>query len=910
MKVGAGLAIVMALSSTVPRGEAKSIPRPSVALFYGSDPPLDELAIYDWAVVEPGAVTTATAVARLAPAIPIAYVALGEAHPSVAWFSEIRSDWVLGNNPHWGGRVLDVADPGWRRLLLETVLPELWARGFRGFFFDALDSHVSVLDSKGEVEERWAALAELIREVRARWPEATLIANRGFEVLDRVAPQLNAVAAESGYAGWNPEDRSYRWVPKEDRRWLWSQLARATAYGLTTICIDYLPPGRRREARKVARRLARDGHVPWVAPLELDALGVGALEVLPREVLLIYDSEAGEDVADAPVHRFLALPLEYLGLVPRYIDIRQGLPEGRLSGRVAGVVTWLAGRPMPNLSAYRRFLLRLVEEGVPLVIFGLLGEEANDELLDALALRTGPAKDVTVARISHRSELLGFEAPPRALALELQPLWSDQPGFEPLLEVEGAGIRSQPILIAPWGGVALEPYLMAESEGGEGRWVVNPFEFLRRALQLPKAPVIDPTTENGRRLLITHIDGDGAVSRVEGEAKTFALTKVRRFLERHPFPHTVSFVEGEVSSSGLYAEFSRHFEREARRMFALPYVEPASHGFSHPFIWSEFEKGGGRNIFTDRPPPSVEREIAGSLAYASELAGREVDLFLWTGDALPGPKSMAVLNAEGAVALNGGFTVMTDTRPSVTHVSPLGRPVGEYFQIYAPVMNENDYTDGWQGPYWGYRRVRETFDRTGKPRRLIPLGIYYHFYSGTKEASLRALEQVYADALARSPLPIFASEWVHKVKEVRRSVLARTLQGDFVIDRVAQNRTLRLPSDLGRIDFARSQGVVGERRTGVGHYVHLDENRRARIRLTRRRSRSSVTLVHASAQIQSSERDLDTLRLNFEGPPPVEVVVAGGRCRSATPLATERTPEGRRYLLRRGLGLVCRRSNE
>ena len=40
------------------------------------------------------------------------------------------------------------------------------------------------------------------------------------------------------------------------------------------------------------------------------------------------------------------------------------------------------------------------------------------------------------------------------------------------------------------------------------RWVIDPFAFLTQALQLPPMPVPDTTTENGRRLLLAHVDGD------------------------------------------------------------------------------------------------------------------------------------------------------------------------------------------------------------------------------------------------------------------------------------------------------------------------------------------------------------------------------------------------------------------
>lgn len=924
-----GLALGLALLGSREAGASgntQGAPR-SVAFHYGGEPPLELMSVFDWAVLDPLGVPTASAAARVAPALPIAYLGVGETHGGAPWSRRIDERWVLGRNPSWGGRIMDVASPRWRALLLEEIVPEIFARGFKGLFLDALDSHVAVLPAGAERDERWAALAALIKALRVRFPEAVLIANRGFEVLDEVAPALTAVAAESLFAGYDPAAERYREVSKNDRAWLSGQLGRARALGLPTIVIDYLPPRRRAEARSVAARIAAEGHIPWVAPAELDGLGVGALEVLPREVLLLYDGRSQADVAFSAAHRHLALPLEHLGLVPRYLDVREPLPARRLSGEIAGVVAWLDGRPLERPSRYRALLERQLADGVPIVLFGTLGPELDEGLLATLGLARRPVRASDGVVVHVRSPLLGFEAEPRGLAYDLAPISvAKGEGFEPLLELEASPdgnreprdlIRLQPVALAPWGGVAFQPHAVATGIDGEGRWVLDPFGFLERALRIPVAPVVDPTTENGRRLLVSHIDGDGAASRSELPGAPLAITVVRRFLERWPFAHTVSVVEGEIAPYGLHPELSAELEEEARRIFRLPHVEPASHGFSHPFEWSVFESGGSAHLPVGAGTPSLEREIRGSLAYVSRLAGRPASVFLWTGDALPGPRSLAEAQAAGARSMNGGFTIITRDRPSVTHVGPRGRPVGAHFHVYAPILNEHVYTGGWSGPFWGYRRVRETFDGTGRPRRLSPIGIYWHFFSGTRRASLRALEQVYEDALRRAPLPIHASTWIDKVHEARRAVIARRLDGRFVVEGVAAVRNLRLPSASPFADLERSEGVLGLRATDVGTFAHLDGRGRALVALSDAPP-AGVQLVEASARLVSGVRRPGVLRLELEGPAPASLTVKRGRCAPARgssdawPRLGERlrvvarSKEGLRYRLEGTTRVLCR----
>ncbi len=176
----------------------------------------------------------------------------------------------------------------------------------------------------------------------------------------------------------------------------------------------------------------------------------------------------------------------------------------------------------------------------------------------------------------------------------------------------------------------------------------------------------------------------------------------------------------------------------------------------------------------------------------------------------------------GIANLNGGDTVITEQNPSLTAVSPSGIPIGEYFQAYAPVQNENLYTHNWTGPFYGYRRVIESFRLTDAPRRLKPMGIYYHFYSGGKHASLKALETVYQWALQQQPFPLWLSEYVDKVQDFREIMIARGLDDGWRIYSRGAARTLRLDPKLGWPDLKRSEGIIGVRELPQGRYVSLD----------------------------------------------------------------------------------------
>ncbi len=132
--------------------------------------------------------------------------------------------------------------------------------------------------------------------------------------------------------------------------------------------------------------------------------------------------------------------------------------------------------------------------------------------------------------------------------------------------------------------------------------------------------------------------------------------------------------------------------------------------------------------------------------------------------------------------LNGGETTIRKSHPFISRISPMSRPVGRELQLYAPIMNENVYTNLWRGPYYGFRHVIETFELTDRPRRLKPIDIYYHFYSGEKTASLRALKEVYDWTLEQEILPfLFMSEYAKRVLAYQQATVAPGSQRQFTL---------------------------------------------------------------------------------------------------------------------------------
>ena len=799
-RIAAVIALLFAATGAQP-----AFATPSFAFYYGKDIPWEALGAFDVAVVEPGNVSDGTGdnagvrgwSHRLNPGTTVAaYIAVGEVHPTRGYFKAMRPEWKLGENADWGSIVVDQAAPGWSAFYLAQVIKPLWDQGYRAFFLDTLDSFYLVAKTPEAQLKQIAGMASLIKDIKRAYPNAKLIFNRGFEILPQVNTLAYAVAAESLFQGWDAGKNEYRVVPQVDRDWIMMQLRKCRdEYKLPVIAIDYVPPTDRALARDTAQKIKALGVIPWVTNPALDMMGIGQVEVLPRQVLAIHDEPGNlANVASHEIHRLAAMPLSYLGLDMRYVYVNspemQALSVQPLAGRYAGLVTWFNRGSFQETEPLLKLMKAAKAQEVPIVIVGdLPSDTAMDPFrMDLANAVRAPGKLTTDKRSPH----VNFEVEPKPAVNAFRPV-TVRPGEGDVwlkIRSEFAG-DSDVIAITPWGGFAGERFWKVDLPQNAGeRWAVNPIEFLRAALKVKgDIPVPDVTTETGRRLLLVHVDGDGFPSRAELPGAPLAAEVMdKEFLQRYRWPSTVSIIEGEVAPRGLYAALSPLMEKTARQIFALPHVEMASHTYSHPFYWADAELGvqlPGRVVGLKIPGYTydADREITGARDYVNTLSppGKKTRMVLWSGNTEPLAKPVALAYRAGLLNMNGGFTTISKAEPSLTLVAPLGIMKGNYYQIYAPMQNENVYTNSWTGPFYGFERVIETFEMTDKPLRFKPVNIYYHTYIATKRASIASLHKVYGwaeEQIKQQKLhPVYASEYAERVLDWRRATVARTDAG-------------------------------------------------------------------------------------------------------------------------------------
>ena len=129
----------------------------------------------------------------------LAYVSIGEVHGDVPERKALEKHKILlSKNERWQSYVVDMRSPLWQGMVMGYV-DHAMANGFDGVMLDTVDSPLAwCLDHQ---PEHCAAMQEsaslLINSIRTKYPNIKIMLNRGFEILNLVAPDIDYVLAES-----------------------------------------------------------------------------------------------------------------------------------------------------------------------------------------------------------------------------------------------------------------------------------------------------------------------------------------------------------------------------------------------------------------------------------------------------------------------------------------------------------------------------------------------------------------------------------------------------------------------------------------------------------------------------------------------------------------------------------------
>lgn len=830
--------------------------RPSIGFYYGDGAAPAAFQDFNWIVVNPGKQRLPT---DFSPQQKVfAYVSIGETTPGDPRYADLPGDCVLGQNPAWGGKIINLAHAECRSYLLQKVINPVWKQGYHGLFLDTLDAYESV--SKGTArQEQEQGLVQLIKAIKAAHPNMMLLANRGFAVLPKIHQDLTGVLAESLFHAWDQSTQTYHSVPVDQQQELIKELHKVQSYNLPAFVIDYLPPKLNRAGWwRDAQKIRSLGFIPYVTNAQLTAIGAGLREPMPRHVLILYNSNDPEKYGTAFANG--VTPLEYLGYIPVFRRLSQSLPNKPVPGEYAGVIVWSDGDPIDDVSGLSHWLRQAKAQGIPILLLRDFQDDLDPSVYQDLQMLKPESTTTSSVQIRSAGKQMNYEMKTHPNSRNFLKTTAPQGSIVWLRLQDDSGAVEDAVAITPWGGYDLAPYLLTTLPNKDTRWLVNPFELYRKAFHLPKMPVPDTTTESGRRLFMAHTDGDGFVSRAQFPPYHIAgEVYMHRILEKYKLPFTGSIIVGDLlpGNRGLYPALAPLGTRVAQQVFRLPYVEIGSHMWSHPFNWPAIEAGKdfpGINLPVPGYKFSPYMEAVGAAEWIDRhLAppGKKVVIDQWSGDCKPDAQVLGLAYSAGLMNINGaGNSHISKKNPSITAVPPIGIFRGKWLQVSAPDADEDYFTNQWRGPFWGYINVIQTFEMTNKPHRLEPINIYTHWYTATKLASLAALEKVYGWVLKQSITPVYAANYGYIANNFFTVHIARQGDGFWIGDATAL-RELRMPKSLGFPDIQSSQGIAGYNDTPNGRfYVHMDGQTSVYLALQPTAGKSPY-IVSANAPISS-----------------------------------------------------------
>ncbi len=610
----------------------------------------------------------------------------------------------------------------------------------------------------------------------------------------------------------------------------------------------------------------------------LSSFGVGASEIqIKREILALWDSTETDNgnYVETPTHMYLEPILNHYGLKVTYVDVGKAFPlklnSQKYLKKFRGIISWFSNDRLKDPKSYQAWLVKASQAKVPFLFlgyFGFLLKDEKNEFPKSFINKALNKFDIEYGGSFYNNPLLfqlSYQVPKSYLEFErglenevrevrvIKGLGKNSKAWLKI-KISQEGESSWPVLENKKAFYVQAGYeLFTNPQTYQVKWRVDPFKMVQKVFGAPSFPVPDITTLCGRRMLYVHIDGDGFINQSRVDNKSFSGDIVlEKIIKKYKVPTTASIIVSEINPNYLGNAGS---VRSIRSLFSLPYVEPASHTFSHPLSWEMEPSLNEKKIYLSKDEVKKHRgpiiaykikdyildynkEITGAMEYIySSLTDRsdEEKVVLWSGSCMPPEKALKITEKAGYLNMNGGDGRLDATYDSYAGLSPLMRTVGPYTQVYTSFANENIYTNLWTGPYGGFKDVVESFKRTESPIRMRPMNIYYHFYSGERKPSVDALEKIYDYATSQKISPVFASDYIKIVHGWRDSEIIKMSDNHFKFKSYNKLRTFRVDGSSVYPDYRRSKNIIGHNIHEGSLYVHLGGKAEADLYLTKKK---------------------------------------------------------------------------
>ena len=884
----------------------------SLIIDYSREPDENRLLAFERSILQPSCETDLSRLKK-AGHRAIAYVSVVEIAANADYREEVQKQGIkfLGKNEIWNSDLVDIADPNWKKFVIETLAKSAADKGYEGLFLDTVDS-VTLLERAGMApESAREAMTSIIAGLREAYPKMPIIMNRGFSLLEHVEGLIDSVLIESVFQTYDFKTGKYDKTTDQNTARLKEWVQYLQDRKKEVIIVDYVNPNESERAQVTAKLIKDLGCVPFITTPDLLGASLAPIQESKRKILVLYGWDETERRPLWPIDTFtserLQMPLEWLGYECEYWHSSNDPIPGDISGRYAGIICDAElDVPFARQVSYAKWLVQQSKRGVKILIVGQLPvqqDDACETLAKGLKLQGSceAVEQPDEVRISLLDkDMMNFEADVRPHIAEFWDLRAPV-GASVFLSLTSkrdgrtAGYFD-PIFTTDWGGALLEPYTSFTASANVSLSLFDPFRFLAKFFPEDDFPAPDTTTRDGMRMLFSHIDGDGFASLSTMKRNTTCAEIVRdRVLKHYKIPVTVSIIEANTRAveEGMDPGLKGEYEDLARSIFELPNVQAASHTFTHPYIWIEGDPDYQNLYETSNivlqeeelkayPKFDYHREIEGSIRYMEETLlpkDKKVELLLWSGNCRPPDEAIAIVRELGIENMNGGDTIASSRNPGLSAIAPrtITWPGGE-LQVYAPNQNEYVYTKDWRGPFYGgFQHVIETFELTEVPRRLKPVNIYYHFYSVSRMGAFRALEKIHNWAIEQPLHSVTAATYAKIARDSWKTRIFKKSPKHWRIINSGYQRTFRFPVSAGYPDLSLSKGITGYVKEKDWHYIHtggdeicdlvVSEKDKPSLRLEKSSAEISFQALTKTSAIFTTE-DLRAIRVVFGGVTP------------------------------------------
>ncbi|MCP4754698.1 MAG: endo alpha-1,4 polygalactosaminidase [Proteobacteria bacterium] len=207
----------------------------------------------------------------------LGYLSLGEVQRGRAYYGSLnREGLLLSENKNWKGAFhIDIRRREWPKRVIEKLIPALLHRGFDGLFLDTLDSSIGLeREHPSKFKGMKQAAIDLVKGIRLHFPYIPVMINRGYGILEEVAPFVDMVLGESVSTDFDFDRKRYRPVEPSLYRYqvgLLQRIKRAhPSVGIYTL--DYWNGEDSKEIAAIYKRQRENGFIPYVSTIELNTI--------------------------------------------------------------------------------------------------------------------------------------------------------------------------------------------------------------------------------------------------------------------------------------------------------------------------------------------------------------------------------------------------------------------------------------------------------------------------------------------------------------------------------------------------------------------------------------------------------------------------------------------------------------